>query len=344
MTYGDLVAEVPFENNIVTLEMYGSELAAAIAFSEAERVRVTRAGGSWGGYLQWDAGVAVSRASPESPGVVAGVAGTPESSSESSESSGGQGAGQGTGGREVDAIDPADESSWRVDAVFGEAFDPTRRYRVVTWAGLLDGADDIPVFRDIGRRLAAGLADDCDEDDETCEPATVAISGSDGIPFKNLVMRHLCRRRWLEILTACGSFEALDTDGDGAVTAADVRDALLEHTHSLSADQEAEAMVRSFDGDGDGALCARDVDELMEHFRGERFERSERFAADRAKTQAEETARFDALARRAGAGRGGGGGGDAWEDALRRGVRGSGKSRGEEVQARGTRARRGGEL
>ena len=34
----------PLENNIVTLEMYGSELAAAIAFSEAERVRVTRAG------------------------------------------------------------------------------------------------------------------------------------------------------------------------------------------------------------------------------------------------------------------------------------------------------------
>ena len=152
----------------------------------------------------------------------------------SSESSGGQGAGQGTVRPEVDAIDPADESSWRVDAVFGEAFDPTKRYRVVTWAGLLDGADDIPVFRDIGERLAAGLADDCDEDDETCEPATVAISGSDGIPFKNLVMRHLCRRRWLEIFTACGSFDALDTDGDGAVSAADVRDALLAHTRTRS--------------------------------------------------------------------------------------------------------------
>ena len=344
LTYGDLVAEVPFENNIVTLEMYGSELAAAIAFSEAERVRVTRAGGSWGGYLQWDAGVAVSRASPESS--ESSESSESADSADSSESSGGQGAGQGTGGREVDAIDPADESSWRVDAVFGEAFDPTKRYRVVTWAGLLDGADDIPVFRDIGRRLAAGLADDCDEDDETCEPATVAISGSDGIPFKNLVMRHLCRRRWLEILTACGSFDALDGDGDGAVSAADVRDALLAHTNSLSADQEAEAMVRSFDGDGDGALCARDVDELMEHFRGERFERSERFAADRARTQAEETARFDALAADGVEASGGGGGdvGKAAKGRRRGGVRGSGKSRGEEVQARGTRARRGGEL
>ena len=347
LTYGDLVAEVPFENNIVTLEMYGSELAAAIAFSEAERVRVTRAGGSWGGYLQWDAGVAVSRASSESPEESPE---SPESSSESSESSsessgaGGRGGASGTtAGREVDAIDPADESSWRVDAVFGEAFDPNRRYRVVTWAGLLDGADDIPVFRDIGRRLAAGLADDCEEDDEHCEPATVAISGSDGIPFKNLVMRHLCRRRWLELVTACGSFEALDTDGDGAVTASDVRDALIKHTHSLSADQEAEAMVRSFDGDGDGALCARDVDDLMEHFRGDRFERSERFAAERAKTQAEETARFDALAAGGGGAKAARSAGFA-KDALRRGVRGSGKSRGEEVQARGTRARRGGEL
>ena len=109
-------------------------------------------------------------------------------------------------------------------------------------------------------------------------------------------MRHLCRRRWLEILTARGSFDALDGDGDGAVSAADVRDALLAHTDSLSVDQEAEAMVRSFDGDGDGALCARDVDELMEHFSGGGS--SVRSASRRigAKTQAEETARFDALA------------------------------------------------
>jgi len=279
----------------------------------------------------------VSRASPESA-----ESADSADSSDSSESSGGQGAGQGTGGREVD-VDPADESSWRVDAVFGEAFDPTRRYRVVTWAGLLDGADDIPVFRDIGRRILKDFAkDDCDEDDETCEPpATVAISGSDGIPFKNLVMRHLCRRRWLEILTVSGSFHALDGDGDGAVSAADVRDALLAHTNSLSADQEAEAMVRSFDGDGDGALCARDVDELTEHFRGERFEHSERLAANRARTQAEETARFDALAADGVEASGGGDVGKAAKGRRRGGVRGSGKSRGEEVQPRGTRSRRG---
>ena len=304
LTYGDLVAEVPFENNIVTLEMYGSELAAAIAFSEAERVRKSREGGSWGGYLQWDAGVSVSR----------------------------------NGSRGDTNVDLADESAWSVDAVCGEGFDPGRRYRVVTWAGLLDGADDIPVFRDIGRRLAAGLADDCTgDDDEECVPATVAISGSDGIPFKNLVMRHLCRRRWLEVVTNVpGGFSGLDGDGDGLVHASDVRDALLTHTASLSADQEAEAMVRSFDGDGDGALTARDVETLMEHFAGDRFERSERLASERAETQAAETARFDALAAESRSPRVV----QTLKSKGRRGAprRGGGKGgRGEEIQARGTK-------
>ena len=61
LTYGDLVAEVPFENNIITLEMTGDELARAVAFSEAEQIRKSREGGSWGGYLQWDEGVDVAR-------------------------------------------------------------------------------------------------------------------------------------------------------------------------------------------------------------------------------------------------------------------------------------------
>ena len=84
----------------------------------------------------------------------------------------------------------------------------------------------------------------------------------------------------------------------------------------------------------------------MEHFRGERFERSERFAADRAKTQAEETARFDALAAD-GVEASGGGGGDVGKAAKGRGEEECGVpgSRGaREVQARGTARERGGEL
>ena len=62
LTYGDLVAEVPFENNGVTLEMSAApNWARAVAFSEAEQIRKSREGGSWGGYLQWDEGVDVAR-------------------------------------------------------------------------------------------------------------------------------------------------------------------------------------------------------------------------------------------------------------------------------------------
>ena len=111
-------------------------------------------------------------------------------------------------------------------------------------------------------------------------------------------------------------------------------------------------MVRSFDGDGDGALCARDVDDLMEHFRGDRFERSERFAADRAKTQAKETARFDALAAEGAIGVAGRG--RRRREAVARPRRRAEACEGEcgvrrrrearRCRLRGTRARRGGEL
>ena len=58
----------------------------------------------------------------------------------------------------------------------------------------------------------------------------------------------------------------MDTDGDGKLQTAEVAAALATHTASLSAEQEAEAMVRSFDVDGDGAVTAADVRELMRHF------------------------------------------------------------------------------
>jgi 2',3'-cyclic-nucleotide 2'-phosphodiesterase (5'-nucleotidase family) len=236
LTYGDLVAEVPFENNVVTLEMSGAELARAVAFSEAEQIRKSREGGSWGGYLQWDEGVAVAR--------------RPR--------------------REKDATsdDPFD---FELLTVRGKAVDAARTYRVVTWAGLLDGADDIPAFRDIGRAMSTALAEEACGGDERCvadaleNPDASAICGSDGIPFKILVVKHLARRRWSELLDAA-SFEAMDTDGDGKLQTAEVAAALAAFTESLSAEQEAEAMVRSFDVDGDGAVTAEDVFELISHF------------------------------------------------------------------------------
>ena len=265
LTYGDLVAEVPFENNIITLTMKGREVAAAIGFSEAERERRSREGGSWGGYLQYDAGVdaKVVPATREAHPFATGV----------------------------------DRATVPVK-IKGAPFDPDATYRVVTWAGLLDGADDIPVFRDIGARISNAVHHaECDPEDEACiaeaeatrsgggggGPAAAVINSSDGVPFKILVMRHLARLRWREILETyrvepgSGSslisnddafFAAVDRDGDGLITASDVRVVLEARTASASAEREAEAMVRVFDGDGDGAVSRWDVAELTSHWSG----------------------------------------------------------------------------
>ena len=145
LTYGDLVAEVPFENNIITLEMTGDEVRDAIAFSEAEQIRKSREGGSWGGYLQWDEGVAVRRRRR-------GARDDVDSNADANANAG------------------ADVGfEWNVETIRGRAFEPGRVYRVVTWAGLLDGADDIPVLRDIGRRIAANLRAESDRDGEEHE-------------------------------------------------------------------------------------------------------------------------------------------------------------------------------
>ena len=308
LTYGDLVAEVPFENNIITLEMTGDEVRAAVAFSEAEQIRKSREGGSWGGYLQWDEGVAVRRRRR----------GARDDANANS-----------------DADADADVGfEWDVETIRGRAFEPRRIYRVVTWAGLLDGADDIPVLRDIGRRIAADLRAQSNRDGDGEEksassdasapapaPASAeapAICGSDGIPFKILVMRHLARRRWSEILSGA-SFDDLDTNGDGKLQTEEVAAALRARTASASPQQEAEAMVRSFDADGDGALTADDVAELVEHFGGE----DEKDTWRRAEAKKAAKAAAEAAAPATGAARFPG-----------RRVAAKAKARGEEVQAR----------
>ena len=298
LTYGDLVAEVPFENNIITLEMTGDEVRDAIAFSEAEQIRKSREGGSWGGYLQWDEGVAVRRRRR-------GARDDVDSNADANANAG------------------ADVGfEWNVETIRGRAFEPGRVYRVVTWAGLLDGADDIPVLRDIGRRIAANLRAESDRDGEEheagAEAAAPAICGSDGIPFKILVMRHLARRRWSEILSGA-SFDDLDTNGDGKLQTEEVAAALRSRTASASPQQEAEAMVRSFDADGDGALTAEDVSEIVEHFGGE----DERDTWRRAAARRSVGAAVEATATSAGAAR-----------FLGRRVAAKAKARGEEVQAR----------
>ena len=50
LTYGDFVAEVPFENNIITLDMHGEDIYRALSYSESTKTETC----SWGGYLLWD--------------------------------------------------------------------------------------------------------------------------------------------------------------------------------------------------------------------------------------------------------------------------------------------------
>ena len=90
-----------------------------------------------------------------------------------------------------------------------------------------------------------------------------ATFSDDGVPFKILIMRHLCRWRWRQ-LGEMISFEDMDTNGDGAVEMEDVRIALEAYTASKSSRQEAESMVRLFDVDGDGKISKHEWLALFE--------------------------------------------------------------------------------
>ena len=218
-TYGDLVAEVPFENSIVKLEMTGREFASAVAFSERSKSEHA----SWGGYLQWDVGCQT---------VVNSSTGLCE-----------------------------------VTHIAKEPIDLNKMYTVVTWGGLLEGTDGIPQFQRAGERMARehfgeNALIDYDE---------LMTSGffHEGTPFKTLIIRHLCRWRWRELQLKCLSFENLDYDEDGLLSASDVEKALIEFTDSKSPRLEAESMVRLFESglrEDNGGLSKSSLDICLEPF------------------------------------------------------------------------------
>ena len=75
LTYGDFVAEVPFENNIITLDMHGEDIYRALSYSESTKTETC----SWGGYLLWDDDIDV-RPAPNAtdPGdIVVSIGGEP---------------------------------------------------------------------------------------------------------------------------------------------------------------------------------------------------------------------------------------------------------------------------
>lgn len=210
LTYGDFVAEVPFENNIITLDMHGEDIYRALSYSESTKTETC----SWGGYLLWDDDIDV-RPAPN-------------------------------------ATDPGDI----VVSIGGEPLDLDRVYRVVTWAGLLNGADGIPAFEEVGVRLAESLGVESGS-------MSSATFSADGVPFKILIMRHLCRWRWGQLRESI-SFEDMDADADGCLDAADVRVALEKFTASASSEQEVDSMIRLFDVDGDGKISKHEWTALLE--------------------------------------------------------------------------------
>ena len=201
LTYGDFVAEVPFENNIITLDMSGDDIYRALSFSEEQKSKTC----SWGGYLLWDKDVEV-------------------------------------------------DENLNIK-IRGEPLDRERQYRVVTWGGLLSGTDGIPVFEEVGMRLAESLG---------VESGSLSIATfHDGVPFKILIMRHLCRWRWGQ-LNEFVSFDEMDANADGYLEVDDIQLALERYTKSASSRQEADSMIRLFDSAGEGKLSKHDWMALLE--------------------------------------------------------------------------------
>ena len=218
-TYGDLVAEVPFENSIVKLEMTGREFASAVAFSERSKSEHA----SWGGYLQWDIGCQT-------------------------------------------VINPS-TGRCEVTHIAKEPIDMNKMYTVVTWGGLLEGTDGIPQFQRAGERMAREHFGE----DALIDYDELMTSGffHEGTPFKTLIIRHLCRWRWRELQHKCVSFENLDYDEDGLLSASDVEKALLDYTDSKSPRLEAESMVRLFESglrEDNGGVSKSSLDVCLEPF------------------------------------------------------------------------------
>ena len=91
----------------------------------------------------------------------------------------------------------------------------------------------------------------------------------EGTPFKTLIISHLCGWRWSELQLKCLSFENLDYDEDGLLSASDVEKALIEFTDSKSPRLEAESMVRLFESglrEDNGGLSKSSLDICLEPF------------------------------------------------------------------------------
>jgi 2',3'-cyclic-nucleotide 2'-phosphodiesterase (5'-nucleotidase family) len=179
-TYGDLEAELPFANEVVVVTMSGRVLREAVQGSRSSAPRPAP------GFLQVDDGLTVDEAH-------------------------------------------------RVTAVRGEALDDAREYRVATVRVLFDGMDNV-----------AALARFAQE-----SPGRIPPRDS-GRELKMIVVEAFSLALWREV----GGFERCDADGDARVSIDELRAALAEASGEPAPKLLVDGIMGALDTDRDGAISA----------------------------------------------------------------------------------------
>jgi hypothetical protein len=126
-----------------------------------------------------------------------------------------------------------------VTSVGGHPLEPDRVYRVAIVRNLLAGLDGIePLLR---------FAEEC--------PAEVPPADT-GREIKIVLVDAFSRALWTQL----GGFDAVDTNHDGVVTAAEVRDALALKAHEAPSDVTAGLVVRALDKDDDKTISRAEAE------------------------------------------------------------------------------------
>lgn len=186
-TYGDLKAELPFDNEVVVATLPGRVLRDAIAYTRAKSPQES------GAYLHVDDHMVV------------------------------------------------DEPSHNLVTVAGAPIDLDRGYRIALVRNLLTGMDHIePLVR---------YAQD--------QPSCIPPEGS-GREVKVILVDAFAKDLWHQL----GSFEWLDADRDGTVSASELAAAVSRVTDAPASPITIDLLLRSIDENSDGVISRAEADAL----------------------------------------------------------------------------------
>lgn len=186
-TYGDLKAEVPFDNEVVVVGLPGRAVREAVTASRS------RAPADHPGYLQID-----DRMVTDAQGGLIAIGGLP-------------------------LVDD-------------------HEYRIALPRALLGGMDDI-----------APLVRFAEEHPEEVPPA------ESGRAPKLILVESFAVELWRKI----GTFAAIDADGDGRISADELRDAVAKATSEVPSDVVINEMLKAFDRDGDQLVTRSEAGGLL---------------------------------------------------------------------------------